>query len=94
MQATSDSDGLFLRPSEAAALAGLSTRAIYRAIQRGELQAVRLCSRLRISRVAFGEWIRRSTVQPPEREPEPLPITPPPAGSFRPLLDRSLESRS
>ena len=39
---------MFLRPREAAALAGLSTRAIYRAIDRGELRAVRLCSRLRI----------------------------------------------
>src|SRR2546423_14795303 len=29
----------FLRPSEAAELAGLSTRAIYRAIERGELRA-------------------------------------------------------
>ena len=36
--------------SEAAALAGLSTRAIYRAIERGELRAARLCSRLRIPR--------------------------------------------
>jgi excisionase family DNA binding protein len=41
---------MLLRPAEAAALAGLSTRAIYRAIQRGELRAVRLCSRLRIPR--------------------------------------------
>jgi excisionase family DNA binding protein len=39
---------IFLRPREAAALAGLSTRAIYRAIDRGELRGVRLCSRLRI----------------------------------------------
>src|SRR4051812_6299178 len=39
---------MFLRPAEAAALAGLSTRAIYRAIARGDLPASRLCSRLRI----------------------------------------------
>lgn len=48
---------MFLRPREAAALAGLSTRAIYRAIDRGELRAVRLCSRLRIPRDAFDAWI-------------------------------------
>ena len=35
---------IFLRPREAAELAGLSTRAIYGAINRGELPAVRLCS--------------------------------------------------
>jgi excisionase family DNA binding protein len=34
-------------------LTGLSTRAIYRAIERGELRAARLCSRLRIPRAAF-----------------------------------------
>ena len=44
---------MFLRPREAAALAGLSTRAIYRAIDRGELRAVRLWSPLRIPRDAF-----------------------------------------
>ena len=53
---------MFLRPAEAAALAGLSTRAIYRAIQRGELRAVRLCSRLRIPRDGFDEWIARAAV--------------------------------
>jgi len=44
---------MFLRPREAAALAGPSTSAIYRAVDRGELRAVRLCSRLRIPRDAF-----------------------------------------
>lgn len=53
---------MLLRPTEAAAEAGLSTRAIYRAIQRGELRAVRLCSRLRIPREDFDEWIARSEV--------------------------------
>ena len=54
---------MLLRPTEAADLAGLSTRAIYRAIQRGELRAVRLCSRLRIPRDDFDEWIARSEVR-------------------------------
>ena len=57
-----DQEPMFLRPAEAAALAGLSTRAIYRAIQRGELRAVRLCSRLRIPRDGFDEWIARAAV--------------------------------
>jgi excisionase family DNA binding protein len=79
---------IFLRPREAAALAGLSTRAIYRAIDRGELQAVCLCSRLRIPREAFDAWIAASTVR---RElpfvPEPPPAPPPVRGSFRRLFD-------
>ncbi len=60
---------MFLRPAEAADLAGLSTRAIYRAIARGELRAVRLCSRLRIAREDFDDWVARSAVQV---EPPPV----------------------
>jgi excisionase family DNA binding protein len=58
-----DQDALFLRPAEAAELAGLSTRAIYRAIQRGELRATRLCSRLRIPHDAFDEWVAGGAVR-------------------------------
>jgi excisionase family DNA binding protein len=79
---------MFLRPREAAALAGLSTTAIYRAIDRGELRAVRLCSRLRIPREEFEAWIASSTVRcarPVEVAPPPAP--PPVRGSFRRLLD-------
>jgi excisionase family DNA binding protein len=78
---------MFLRPVEAAELVGLSTRAIYRSIERGDLRAARLCSRLRISRDDFDEWVARSAVR----------VAPPPAaartrdvpaarGSFRRLL--------
>lgn len=78
---TDPSNAPLLRVSEAAELAGLSTRAIYRAIERGELHAARLCSRLRIPRAAFDEWIERSTGQPAQ-----LAATPPPppmaTGSF------------
>ena len=82
-------DAPLLRVSEAAELAGLSTRAIYRAIERGELRAARLCSRLRIPRAAFDEWIERSTVRPAEPPAKPSP--PMPAGSFRALLARREE---
>ena len=84
------SDAPLLRVSEAAELAGLSTRAIYRAIERGELRAARLCSRLRIPRAAFEEWIERSTVRPAEPPAKPPPA-PTPAGSFRALLARREE---
>jgi excisionase family DNA binding protein len=77
---------LFLRPVEAAELAGLSTRAIYRAIERGDLRASRLCSRLRIAREDFDDWVARSAVR---IEPPPIVRTrdvPPARGSFRRLL--------
>lgn len=91
---SSSSEVQFLRPSEAAALAGLSTRSIYTAIRRGELQASKLCSRLRITREAFDEWVSACAVQPdvppPTFVPAPrVPVPPPPAGSFRALLVRS-----
>lgn len=78
---------MFLRPVEAAELTGLSTRAIYRAIARGDLPASRLCSRLRISREDFDAWVARSAV--PVEEPPPVvirPLPPAPRGSFRRLL--------
>lgn len=80
-----DQEPIFLRPAEAAALAGLSTRAIYRAIQRGELRAVRLCSRLRIPRDAFDEWIAGATVRVEPRLVEVRSV-PAPRGSIRRLL--------
>jgi excisionase family DNA binding protein len=76
---------MFLRPAEAAALAGLSTRAIYRAIQRGELGAVRLCSRLRIPRDEFDDWIARAAVRVEPRVVE-VRTVPASRGSFRRLL--------
>jgi excisionase family DNA binding protein len=77
---------MFLRPAEAAALAGLSTRAIYRAIARGDLPASRLCSRLRIAREDFDEWVARNAVRveaPPPVVVRRLSAT---RGSFRGLL--------
>lgn len=76
---------MFLRPAEAAELAGLSTRAVYRAIQRGELRAVRLCSRLRIPREGFDEWIAGSAVRVESRVVE-VRAVPAARGSFRRLL--------
>ena len=72
-------------PTEAADLAGLSTRAIYRAIQRGELRAVRLCSRLRIAREDFDDWVARAAVRVEPRVVE-VRAVPAERGSFRRLL--------
>ncbi len=80
-----DQEPMFLRPAEAAKLAGLSTRAIYRAIQRGELRAVRLCSRLRIPRDGFEQRLAdaSSRVEPQVVEVRAVPAA---RGSFRRFL--------
>jgi excisionase family DNA binding protein len=66
----------------------LSTRAIYGAINRGELRAVRLCSRLRIPREAFDAWVAACAVRrEPPFVPVPPPAPPPVRGSFRRLFD-------
>jgi excisionase family DNA binding protein len=86
---SAEREAAFLRPDEAAALAGLSTRAIDRAIEGGGLGAARLCSRLRIPRAAFDDWVERSAVRAVERmAAEPAPPRPGVAGSFCQLLAR------
>jgi excisionase family DNA binding protein len=80
-----EGEAMFLRPAEAAALAGLSTRAIYRAIQRGELRAARLCSRLRIPREDFDDWVAHAAVRV-ERPVVEVRTVPAVHGSFRRLL--------
>jgi excisionase family DNA binding protein len=91
-----EEEAMFLRPAEAAALAGLSIRAIYRAVQRGELEAARLCSRLRIPRAAFDDWVERCRVRPAE---PPAPVAVPTQrvaqrGSFRRLLASAREGQT
>lgn len=82
-----------LTVAEAAALTGLAQRTIYRAIARGELRACRVCSRLRIPRDWFDDWIERGVVQPEPGLviPPQLPVAAP--GSFKALL-RHGEQRS
>ena len=46
-----------LSPEQVAEQCGLSRRAIYRAIERGELPASKLCGRLRIRSESVDEWI-------------------------------------
>lgn len=87
MLSPNDQEPIFLVPKDAALLAGLSVRAIYRAIHRGELRAVRLCSRIRIPRAAFEDWIERSVVAPDQPAlPEPRHLAAGPQGGFRRLL--------
>ena len=53
-----------LSPEDVARRCGLSRRAVYRAIERGELPATRLCSRLRIQPAALEAWIADNHVEP------------------------------
>lgn len=57
---------LAYRPAELAALVGLSTKAIYRAIERGELHAVKVAngSRLLVPAAATDEWLEADAVAP------------------------------
>jgi excisionase family DNA binding protein len=54
----------FKSPKEIASICGLSPRAIYRAISRGELRATRLCGRLRCRTVDVELWIDRNRIHP------------------------------
>ena len=57
------------------ALCGLSRKAVYRAIERGELKAFRLCSRLRIDPDAVEAWLEANVVEPTGRAA--IPRVPP-----------------
>jgi excisionase family DNA binding protein len=66
-------------------MCGLSRKAVYRAIERGELRASRLCSRLRITPEDVDRWIEASQVEPVVRPELPASRAPAPNG-LRALL--------
>jgi len=78
-----------LSPEDIARVCGLSRRAVYRAIARGELQAVRLCHRLRIRPAELERWIGGRAIFPESRSPKRRnrPIAVPPRGSLRSILN-------
>jgi excisionase family DNA binding protein len=64
-QASPHPDGAtepLLSPIDVATMCGLSRRAVYDAIKRGELRAFKLCSRLRISTADVDAWLAASLV--------------------------------
>jgi excisionase family DNA binding protein len=78
-----------LTPNEVAALCGYSRKAIYAAIERGELRATKRCSRWRISPSDLKAWLEagiptRRTAEPTVRR-NSVPRAPLPRGSFRAL---------
>lgn len=78
---TVDFDNKLMSPEEVAEACGLSRRAVYRAIERGELPASRLCSRLRIRRNDLDVWIDVSRVEPAPRQEWRRPLTQTPVGA-------------
>ena len=79
-----------LSPEDVARLCGLSRRAVYRAISRGELRAARLCSPLRVDPGELERWKSAHTLAPPL--PAPAPVRPARVaafGSLRAMLDRA-----
>lgn len=60
-----------LAPDDVAAHCGLSRKAVYRAIERGELRAFRLCSRLRIRPEDLNAWLDAHVVGQPARVNRP-----------------------
>jgi len=54
----------FLTPQEVAQITGLHVAVVRRAIERGDLKASKLCSRLRIRRADFDAWVEQNVVGP------------------------------
>lgn len=79
-----------LAPTDIAAVCGLSRRAVYDAIRRGELPAMRLCGRLRIRREDFEAWLAAARVAPIASSAAPMVAQPSrrpaTAGSFRAVM--------
>jgi excisionase family DNA binding protein len=79
-----------LSPEEVANLCGYSRKAIYGAIDRGELRATKRCSRWRISVDDLRAWLEEGVPAPASGEAtvrrKTLPPVPLPRGSFRALV--------
>ena len=95
---------MMLTIPEVAAACKISQTSVRRAIAEGDLQAVKLRSRIRITREAFDAWLakqqRPATRPKPTRPPLPRPTASrpkkpkrvfPPPGSFRELSRAGLD---
>jgi len=81
-------EAALLSPEDVATQCGLSRKAVYRAIERGELRASKLCSRLRIRPDDLDTWIEASRLEktaPGDRRPTHVPA----AKGLRALLGDS-----
>ena len=78
-------DEKLLSPEDVAMQCGLSRKAVYRAIERGELPASKLCSRLRIKPCDLDAWVDENRLQAELARPA-LPTRVPAANGLRSLL--------
>jgi excisionase family DNA binding protein len=75
-----------LSPEDVAKHCGLSRKAVYRAIERGELPASKLCSRLRIRPEDVERWIDSSRLGRVAVGVLTMPVHVPAPGGLRSLL--------
>lgn len=73
-----------LAPEDVAHQCGLSRKAVYRAIERGELRAFRLCSRLRIRPEDVSAWLESNVVS--RRPPQVATLRLPASSGLRRLM--------
>jgi len=86
-RATSPPSRSLLSPEDVARRFGLSRKAVYRAVARGELRAARIRSRLRIDPGDLEAWFQASLVDPIDRPPTaPVPGRLPVSTGLRRLL--------
>jgi excisionase family DNA binding protein len=89
MTASAADTSAWMTVAEAAERVGLHHRAIRRAIERGELPAVKVCSRIRIAPDDFARWLEANRLVPPATEPSIRPLVTPAPNGLRNLLDAS-----
>jgi excisionase family DNA binding protein len=86
--------GELLSPEAVARACGLSRRAVYRAIARGELPAARLCHRLRVRPADLERWISERTLPAPVADVElTIPTRSTARGSLRAMLKGTREDQ-
>jgi excisionase family DNA binding protein len=81
-----------LSPEDVARACGLSRRAVYRAIARGELRAARLCHRLRVHPAELERWIAEETCSPSPAAMQSRRAGSAQRGSLRAMLDEGERS--
>lgn len=75
-----------LSPEDVACRCGVSRKAVYRAVARGELRAARILSRLRIDPADLEAWLRANVIDAQSATPSPARLRLPPPTGLRRLL--------
>jgi excisionase family DNA binding protein len=96
MSDTHGNERVFLTVPEVALASGLSEKTVRRAIARGELRAMKLCNRMRITRDDMDAWHAASVVAASERlalraPRKSKPRRPPAQGGLREMIEDDRE---